>query len=164
MTTFDEAVNKARKYLNIGPNGSKKVYYSQGNNSCKIEKAEELDTENNLLSQYLLFGETENEIISFPWIQASWKYIDKFRCPFGFTIAEAMFYPTITIVGTPDLLVPVSKEQENLIKESFNTLEDFQIERLWVKTPEELSILLEERIVKNQSFYGGDVGPYAPNI
>lgn len=162
---FPAAVTMTRKSLSIS-NDSKLVYFSKINGStCQIEKSGEMvDTLNNLLLQYLLFGQTENEIISFPWIQASWKYIDKFRCRFGFTIAEAMFYPTITIVGTPDLLVPVSKEQENFIKESLNTLEGFQIERLWVKTPEELSIILEERIEQNKSFYGGDVGLHAPCI
>ncbi|HEY9800843.1 MAG TPA: hypothetical protein V6D25_10830 [Leptolyngbyaceae cyanobacterium] len=165
LVPFSIAVEKTRRKLKIDED-TKQVKFSFDNEStCKIIKAMELvDKVDNLLLQYILFGQNETEIVPIPWIQASWQYFNKFRCRFGFTIAEALYYPTITIVGTPDLPVAVTTEQENYIKELLNTSESSNIERLWVKTPEELSTLLEERIKENQPFSGGDVGPHAPII
>lgn len=166
---FREAILKIQGEVRIGSLEDKVDYSPQGANLFKISRSKENffmvgEDSDNQSWQYLLFGQTDKEIIPYSWIQASWNYIDKFRCNFGFNLAEVLLYPTITIVGTPDIPIPVTQEQENEMRKSLESIPKFQIERLWVRTPEELSTLLEERIKENQSFYGGDVGPHAPII
>ncbi len=157
---FSEITRKIADELGISRLGARVKFTKKDDNLFEIIPVEEQIPKS---LQYLFFGQNSEHIIPLPWIQASWKYLDKFRCTFGFNGLEAILYSKITIIGTPDLPTPVTQEQENLIRESFKTLEDFQIERLWVKTPEELEALLEERIEQDKPFYGGDVGPHAPS-
>ncbi|MDZ8226525.1 hypothetical protein [Nostoc sp. ChiVER01] len=155
---FSKAITNIRTDLRIGL--SDKVNYSkQDTNLFKISRTQELSSED---LQYLLFGQTSENIIPYGWIEASWNYINKFRCSFGFNLEEVLLYSIVTIVGTPDIPVPVTQEQENTIRESLESIPEFKIERLWVKSPEELAIILDNRVRQDQRFEGGDVGPYAP--
>ncbi|MBE9257075.1 hypothetical protein, partial [Dolichospermum sp. LEGE 00246] len=112
---------------------------------------------------YILFGKTSEKIIPFSWIKASWRYIETFDCHFGFSIEDAVKYEMITIIGTPDIVIPVSIENEDLIlkliKESNPKV---KIERIWVKSSKELGDFFKDRVKNDQSFEGGNVGIYAP--
>ncbi len=111
---------------------------------------------------YLLFGQTAESLVPRAWIEASWSYIQRFRCNFGFFVTEAMLYPTITVVGTPDIAVPVTEDEEAFLREYVPQSDSFQFERLWVRSADELKAILAERIAKNNRFEGGNVGPHAP--
>ncbi|MBD2198392.1 MULTISPECIES: hypothetical protein [Calothrix] len=157
---FSGAISLIRSELGITDLKEKVDYNKESANLFKISRSQENLFNEDL--QYLLFGQIDEKIIPYSWIQASWNYIDKFRCSFGFNLAEVLLYPMITIVGTPDIPVPVTKEQENTIKKSLESLPEFTIERLWIKSPEELAVLLDNRVIQNERFEGGDVGPHAP--
>jgi hypothetical protein len=111
------------------------------------------------LTPFLLFGQTPAHMGSRAWIEASWNYIQHFRCNFGFFATEAMQYPKITIVGTPDVAVPVTETEEKFLRDYLNDQPDnHKLERLWVRSVDELKTLLDERVARNISFEGGNVG------
>ena len=115
------------------------------------------------LTPFLLFGQTPAHIVPRAWIEASWNYIHHFRCNFGFSAIEAMQYPKITIVGTPDVPVPVTGKQEKFLRDYLNDQPDeHKLERLWVRSADELKALLDQRVARNISFEGGDVDLHAP--
>jgi hypothetical protein len=115
------------------------------------------------LTPFLLFGQTPAHIVPRAWIEASWNYIHHFRCNFGFSAIEAMQYPKITIVGTPDVPVPVTGKEEKFLRDYLNDQPDeHKLERLWVRSAQELKALLDDRVARNISFEGGDVGPHVP--
>jgi hypothetical protein len=113
---------------------------------------------------YLLFGHTPERLAPLSWIEASWNFIQRFPCNFGFFVTEAMLYPKVTIVGAPDLSVPVNKDEEKFLREyiAHPDPNEFELERLWVRTAKELQTFLDERVTSEVRFVGGDVGPHAP--
>jgi hypothetical protein len=115
------------------------------------------------LTPFLLFGQTPAHIVPRAWIEASWNYIHHFRCNFGFSATEAMQYPKITIVGTPDVAVSVTQKEEKFLRDYLNDQPDnHKLERLWVRSADELKTLLDERVARNISFEGGNVGFHMP--
>lgn len=129
-------------------------------------------------NHYLLFGQNEQQIVDSAWLAACSDYINHFRCNFGCFVTEAMVYQTITIIGTPDVSVPVTEDEEIFLRDYLphETQEfkhfvpdlkieerPFQLERLWVRTADELKTLLDERVSQGMPFQGGDVGPHVPN-
>ena len=109
---------------------------------------------------YLLFGQNSQRIVPFEWLQASWNYIQHFRCNFGFFVTEAMLYPKITIVGATDISVPVTEEEEYFLREYLPSWEPNPenkakkpiIERLRVQSATELEEFLNRRIAQNERF------------
>lgn len=109
---------------------------------------------------YLLFGQNSQRIIPFEWLQASWNYIQHFRCNFGFFVTEAMLYPKITIVGATDISVPVTEEEEYFLRDYLpswepnpeNKAKKPRIERLRVQSATELEEFLNQRIAQNERF------------
>lgn len=109
---------------------------------------------------YLLFGQNGHRIVPFEWLQASWDYIQHFRCNFGFFVTEAMLYPKITIVGATDISVPVTEEEEYFLREYLPSWEPNPenkakkpiIERLRVQSATELEEFLNRRIAQNERF------------
>lgn len=111
---------------------------------------------------YFLYGQTAERLAPRSWIEAGWNYIEHFRCNFGFFVTEAMLYPTITVVGAPDVRVPVTEDEEKFLREYLPQSEAFRFERLWVRTADELKALLDKRVANGIRFVGGDVGPHVP--
>ncbi len=109
---------------------------------------------------YLLFGQNKQSIVPFEWLQASWNYIQHFRCNFGFFVTEAMLYPKITIVGATDISVPVTEEEEYFLRDYLPSWEPNPenkakkpiIERLRVQSATELEEFLNRRIAQNERF------------
>lgn len=74
-----------------------------------------------------------------------------------------MLYPKVTIVGTPDVPVPITEKEEKFLRDYLNDqLDNHKLERLWVRSADELKTLLDERVARNISFEGGNVGFHTP--
>jgi hypothetical protein len=115
---------------------------------------------------YLLFGQNEEHITPQSWFNAAWKFIEHFRCNFGMFVTEAMLYKRVTIVGSPDIDVPVTKDDQFFLEEYTGYQEDTNdgtkeryrhVERLYITNADQLTTILNDRIEKNLAFEGGDI-------
>jgi hypothetical protein len=117
---------------------------------------------------YLLFGQTRDRITPKSWLDATWKFIQRFRCNFGMFITEAMLYDKVTIVGADDIPVPVSRKDQQFLEKYTGYIEQEdgtkkqwrQVERLNVANAAQLAALLQDRIDRGVCFEGpGEIWP-----
>lgn len=101
---------------------------------------------------FLLFPQNLETIAPKSWLTAAWSFIEHFRSNFGFYLGEAMLYSRVTIIGSADAAVSVSKDQEDFLKR-----QDWrQVERINITSANDLKAELDRRVASSQQFVGND--------
>ena len=120
----------------------------------KVEKKEEEPEEKRPLFDfhYVLLGQTAESIVPWAWIEALRSYLGRFRCTLGFSHDHAMMADNtksrhVTIIGSPDALVPVSEEAEETIRAS-----GAEVDRVPGTTAAEIKAEMDRRAATGKRF------------
>ncbi len=102
---------------------------------------------------YVLLGQTPERIVPWSWIEALRPYLERFRVTVGFSHDHAMMASDkvrsrhVTIIGSPEAAVPVSREVENLLLAS-----GVEVDRVPGITATEIQRELNRRVELGQRF------------
>jgi hypothetical protein len=102
---------------------------------------------------YVLLGQTPDRIVPWSWIEALRPYLERFRVTMGFSHDHAMMASDktrsrhVTIIGSPEAAVPVTREVENLLRTS-----GVEVDRVPGITAAQIQQELNRRVELGQRF------------